>query len=203
MRNNITAIALIGAPALTIGCVPNPQQKACINFESPFVVGQEFGNPAGNTPGDVVMASNGITVSVELFTLTNGSQTFGVAHIDNLLVPNGSGQSLRSNNISLLFDFKGVGFPVSKVVLGFDDFGGTENIAVNGAPTPPVLELSSQPLPPSLGGVAAKTTVVSVPVSVDNPAVSHRYGSLELSGPIQSILLGGQELWIDEVCAER
>lgn len=134
------------------------------------------------------------------FILGNGSQTFGVAYTNGQAVPTGSGQSLRCDNMNLAFDFQVVGFPVSKVMLEFNDFGGSENIAVNGG-LAVNQELSAQPLPPTIGGVAATAIVTAVPASPTNPAITNRYGTLKLTGAIQSILIGGKELWTDRICA--
>ena len=78
--------------------------------------------------------TNGIPVSVHDFNFTGGGGTFNVAYIDLAPVPFGSGQSMRTNNINLEFDFSGIGFAPNEVRFEFLDLGGFENVSVNGSP---------------------------------------------------------------------
>src|SRR5262249_2247584 len=108
--------------------------EVCVNFEAPFTVGDQYGAPAGHHSGDVVFTSNGIPVSVHDFAFSGGGGTFNLAKIDVAPVPFGSGQSMRTNNINLEFDFGAIGFAPREVRFEFLDLGGVENISVNGSP---------------------------------------------------------------------
>lgn len=170
------------------------QQQVCVNFEPPLVLGTQYGTPVGQTPGTVIFTTNGIPVSVQDFVYVNGNLTFNLASIDNAPVPFSSGQCIRTNNINLEFDFTNLGFQPSEVQLEFLDLGGNENISVNGAPNPPFTgELTA--VPGSIGGV--NIAVTSVPVQ------GGKKGTVKLTGAISTLRIGGQEFWIDKVCAKE
>jgi hypothetical protein len=162
---------------------------ACVDFESPLSIGTQFGAPAGQTSGTVAFAANGITVSVADFEL-GGSTVFNSATIDSAPPALGSGQALRVNNINLVVDFSALSFAVGEVRFDFLDLGGIENLSVNGASTF-VGEFTSAP--PTLGGVTISVTA--------SPVVGGTRGTVVLSGAVQTLRVGGQELWIDNICA--
>ncbi|MEC4684784.1 MAG: CARDB domain-containing protein [Nitrospirota bacterium] len=168
---------------------------ACINFGPPPPAGTLYGSPAGNVPGDVVMvAPNGIEMFVYDFRWMGGGGTFNLARIEMPPVPFGTGQTINTNNINLEFDFSGVGFPVSRVELQYLDLGGFENLGVNGQPVPIYAgELSAAPSP--IAGVNVSVTSTPVP--------GGKTGTLVLTGAVQKLRIGGQEFWIDNVCAKE
>ena len=167
-------------------------REVCVDFESPLTLGTQYGTPAGHNSGDVVFTTNGIPVSVHDFNFAGGGGTFNVARIDVAPVPFGTGQSMRTNNINLEFDFSNIGFVPGDVRFEFLDLGGSENISVNGSPIF-VGELPSAPNP--IGGVN-----VSVSAS---PVTGGKKGIVTLTGAVQKIRVGGQEFWIDNVCAKQ
>ena len=172
---------------------PRPRNAGvCVDFERPLGVGTQYGAPAGHKSGDVVFTTNGIPVSVHDFIFPGGGGTFNEARIDFAPVPFGSGQSIRTNNINLEFDFSGIGFAPSEVRFEFLDLGGFENISVNGSPIF-AGELTAVPNP--IGGVniAVSTTLVT----------GGKKGMVILTGAVQRIRVGGQEFWIDNVCARQ
>jgi hypothetical protein len=75
-------------------------------------------------------------------------------------------------------------------VVSSASLGGSENLGVNGAP-PFVGELMSAP--PTIAGVNVAVTAGSV--------AGGTRGTVVLSGAVEVLRLGGQELWIDDVCA--
>lgn len=173
--------------------VPARRRKAgtreiCVRFEAPLAVGTQYGTPAGQHSGDVIFTTNGIPVSVHDFNFAGGGGTFNLALID--VAPFGSGQSLRTNNINLEFDFGNIGFVPSIVKFEFLDLGGIENIAVNGSP---IFAGDFSALPASLGGATISVTTT--------PVAGGKKGIVTLVGAIQKLRIGGQEFWIDNVCA--
>jgi hypothetical protein len=170
-------------------------RMACVGFGPPPVAGTRYGSPAGNVPGDIVLLANGIKMSVHDFRWIGGGGTFNVARIE--MPPPilfGTGQTINTNNINLEFDFSGIGFPVSKVELQYLDLGGLENFSVNGQPVPIYAgEFSAAPSP--IAGV--NVTVTS------NPVPGGKTGTLVLTGAVQKLTIGGQEFWIDNVCAKE
>lgn len=183
----LIAIVLVGCPP------PQPQVcQVCVDFEPPLAIGTEYGTPAGNQSGDVVFTTNAVKVSVYDFDFVGGGGTFNVARIEAAPVPFGSGQSIRTNNINLEFDFSGIGFQTSEVQFEFLDLGGFENISVNGSQIF-AGELSSAPSP--VGGVS---------IDVYKAAVQGgNKGVVILRGAVQTLKVGGQEFWLDNVCARR
>ncbi len=171
---------------------PTPTSVVCVDFEPPLVLGTQYGTPAGQHPGDLAFTTNGIPVTVWDFNFTNGGGAFNLASIDSAPVRFGSGQSIRPNNINLEFDFSGLGFPTSQVQFEFLDLGGFENIAVNGSPVF-AGELAAAPNP--IGGISYN--IVKTPVSGGSTGV------VTLSGAVKLLRIGGQELWIDNVCASK
>ena len=173
--------------------VPPRSRKAgtrelCVRFEAPLVVGTQYGAPAGQHSGDVIFTTNGISTSVHDFDFAGGGGTFNLAKVD--LAPFGSGQSMRTNNINLEFDFGNIGFVPTVVKLEFLDLGGTENISVNGSAIVPG-DISA--VPASLGGATVSVSTTPVP--------GGKKGVVTLAGAIHKLRIGGQEFWIDNVCA--
>ena len=166
--------------------------EVCIDFELPLTVGTQYGAPAGHNPGDVVFTASGIPVSVHDFNFSGGGGTFNVATISLAPVPFGASQSMNTNNINLEFDFSSLGFTPNEVSFEFLDLGGNENISVNGSPIF-TGDLSSVPAP--IGGV-------NISVST-TPVTGGKTGTVILTGAVQKLRVGGQEFWIDNVCARE
>ena len=164
--------------------------RVCIGFEPPLAAGTQYGAPAGHSSGDEVLVTNGIAMSVHDFNLLSGSTAFNEASIDVAPIAFGSTQSLRLNNINVEFDFTGIGALVREVDFEFLDLGGHENLSVNGSPVF-VGELSS--IGGAIGGVMTSVTVT--------PVSGGQVGRVVLTGAIERVMVGGQEFWIDNVCA--
>lgn len=169
--------------------------EACVDFGPPPATGTQYGNPAGHSPGDVVLVDpGGIKMSVQNFRWVSGGGTFNSGRIETPPVSFGSGQTLRSNNLNFAFDFTNTGFTVSKVVFDYLDLGGFENLSVNGQPVPVFAgELTAAPSP--VAGVNVAVTAV--------PVTGGKKGTVTLTGVIQRMWVGGQELWVDNVCARH
>lgn len=179
-------LALLAAPA---------RAQSCVGFEPPLALGTLYGAPVPQPPGTLIFTTNGIPVRIDNFQLMSLGWTFNRASIDLAPVPFSPSQSLRSNNINLRFDFTRLKFKPKKVTLSYLDLGGYENLSVNGSSPYHVGELTAAPA--VLGGV--NVSVTSTPVA---PPMSGKYGTLTLTGSVTSLLIGGQELWIDQVCAQ-
>jgi hypothetical protein len=168
----------------------------CVTFEPPpFPLGTTYGAPVGQVSGDLALVSNNISGYVFKFILSNGNPAFNRAYIDSAPVVFSAGQSLRENNINLWFDFTSLGFIPTKVTFSYLDLGGNENLAVNTSGIY-VGELTSAPA--GLGGASVSVTSTPVP-----PPISGKRGTVTVKGPaVKALLIGGQELWIDSVCAQ-
>jgi len=167
--------------------------SACITFEPPLQNGTVYGTPVGHTPGTAVLFSSNLIGSVENFITAGGATAFGFARIETAPVLFSPGRSLRLNNISMRFHFLALPFVPRQVTFNFLDLGGTENLSVNGV-TPFIGNISSAPA--SIGGLTVSTTSAVVP--------GGRRGSVRITGsPLRDVTIGGQELWIDQVCASN
>jgi hypothetical protein len=176
-------------PARRLGA---EDREVCVDFELPLTVGTQYGAPAGHHPGDIVFTASGIPVSVHDFEFSGGGGTFNVAMIDTAPAPFGAGQSMNTNNINLEFDFTGLGFTPTKVSFEFLDLGGDENLSVNGSPMF-IGDLSAVPTP--IGGVDISVSTT--------PVTGGKTGTVILTGPVKTLRVGGQEFWIDNVCARE
>jgi hypothetical protein len=172
--------------------VKTGRRETCVDFEPPLQAWAQYGEPVGNASGDVIFTTNGIMVSVHDFNLSGGGSTFNLARIELASALFGNGQTMRLNNINMEFDFSSLGFIPSEVTFEFLDLGGFENLSVNGS-TIFAGELSSVPSP--LSGV--NVSISATPVS------GGQKGVVTLSGAIQKLRIGGQEFWIDNVCARQ
>jgi len=172
--------------------MPAYAQPVCVDFEPPLPLGATYGAPAGNTIGDIVFTTNQIPVAVDFFFWPAAGGTFEYAEIDNAPVPIGAGQSIRTNNINLLFDFSAVGFTPSTTTFTFLDLGGNENFSVNGCPT---FNGDLAKLPPLMCGTRLSVSSSGVPGGIE--------GKVEAQGPVFTLKVGGQEFWLDDVCVQK
>jgi hypothetical protein len=126
------------------------------------------------------------TVTGMCFQWAVGSWTCdGYAEVQLGGLAGGSGQEMAVNNINLRFHFGG---PLSCLELKFGEYGGNLNIEING-------DFRNFENFAGIDGL----TIGGVHVAVVN-GLGTDQGTLTLSGTINSFALGGQELWIDDVC---
>ncbi len=150
-------------------------------------MGMTYGIPAGQVPGDWIFSEDSADLYVTDFYVA-GSPYFNQARIEAPYLGFGSVQILGINNIGLIYDFNAAG----DASFEFLDTGGTVNIQVNGfgavieAPDFPSLGTFS-PAP----GVIMSTTWVAIPGGI--------IGTVTLTGPVQKLRVGGQELWVDDM----
>jgi hypothetical protein len=167
-----------------VGCRGYVGDEATVDFES-LPPGTQFGGaPLPNAPGDLVFTENGVGVHVDNFTL-GAFVGFNNVEIGGFTDPSFPTTPATINNIRLDFDISGLG-PVSGAAFDFVDFGGDENLVINGT----VLELPNFSAAPA---VVAGVNVSVVPPGVGTP------GTVSLAGPLTSLAIGGQELGIDDV----
>jgi hypothetical protein len=102
--------------------------------------------------------------------------------------PPGTDPAAYPNNINLYMDLAGSVGQQSFVRIQFADSGGSVNLGVNGLPTEAADFFS---FPPSINGVS---------VNVTSLLPSGR-GMIELSGPVDWVVFGGQESVFDDIFA--
>ena len=173
-------------PVLCILMLALPAVAGTVTFDFE-PIGTVYGLPAGHIPGAWIFDEDTVDVFVDDFFI-GGSPYYNEARIEPPYLGFGSVQILRCNNIGVTFDFNVAG----DAGFGFLDTGGTVNIQVNGYGS--VIEA---PDFPSLGtfspapGVTMSTTWTAVPGGM--------IGVVTLSGPVLTLRVGGQELWLDDV----
>lgn len=138
-------------------------------------------NPATLDPDSFM--TGGIPVTVNDFVFSGGGTTsLGFTEVENGGLAGGSGNELEVNNVNLDFNFGG---PVQTVGITFGEFGGNINFEVNGD----FHNVANfQALPGTIGGATYSVSPTSVAGSV-----------MTVQGAINSLSIGGQELWIDNV----
>ncbi|HET7459821.1 MAG TPA: hypothetical protein VFJ82_01185 [Longimicrobium sp.] len=195
------ALAACGSPDLTLPDAARvPAQPAgnhisnnCVLFNVP-PVGTQFGAPVGQPPGTWVFSEQGIRVQVNKFITSPPGSAYNLMRIEPAPPPFtlAVGNTGHVVNLNALFAFAGIGWVTSNVKLHYMKYtGGYENLSVNGSP----VFVGQITAPPA---VIAGATITSTPVGF----VGGVQGTLTISGvPINTIQLGGTDLWIDTVCA--
>jgi len=180
-------IALVFAPVLIFS--QNCGCQNCVTFDT-LGVGLRYGDPT-QVPGDVIMMECDIFVSLEKFVWTTGGTTFNFCETQNAVAALGPTPVMAVNNINLNFDFTQMGFTAQHVTFEFIDYGGNENISVNGQPIYSG-ELTAAPAAIAPGVILSLTTW---------PISGGTYGFATLQGTVDSLIVGGQEFFIDNICA--
>ena len=191
-------IAAVGFGILLLpGCDTPPPPAApaptptCFTFEPPLVLGTTYGPPLA--PGATILTTGPLTMSIENFVQVSGNTSFNQAAISAPPAGGTGNQMFRTNNINFKVVSSG---SISLVTLDYVDLGGSENLSVNGSSVR-AGDLTS--LPTTIGGV--RITVTQMPVLNAGGVQIGRSGKLKLQGPISQFLVGGQEFWVDNVCA--
>ncbi len=167
--------------ALVVVCA-RASASPSVDFED-LGVGTTFGALDGHAPGELVYSQNGIDVLVEDFFFGSLTQP-GFAEVGGFFTPDFASKPLSIDNLNLRFEFGNVGFPVTQVSFEYVEAGGQNNFAVNGGALIQLNPLSTLP----------SNIAPSVTASVED-------GVVTLIGEIDSFLIGGQELGIDNIVA--
>jgi hypothetical protein len=181
MRNALLVTGLVLAAAASASAAP-------VTFDTAATpAGTIYSLPTFG-PGDVLFTENGTVVRVLNFTqgnFTGFNSAFIEAAGDSFPT-----RAMGLNNVQVRFDFTGLGFTVTQASFEYFDFGGSENLGVNGA----YVELANLDLAPAfINGVA-----VSVVAPSGNTPGLVTFTSL---AGISSIQVGGQEFVMDTVRA--
>jgi uncharacterized repeat protein (TIGR02543 family) len=130
-------------------------------------------------------SDSGATMTVKEFQWGGGTWTSdGTAMVDDELKAGGSGLDINCNNVNINFDFGG---SLNGLSLLYGEYGGNLNIDINGT-------FQNFNDFADIDGL----TIGGVDVAVTD--LGGGLGKLELDGVINSFDLGGQELWVDDVC---
>jgi len=187
-------ILFVLALLATLLAQPSQAQPVCIGFGPPPPLNTVYGAPL-LVNGNLAFSTNGIDAYVYNFALIPAGTAFNrsIIRVAPVSLP---GQSLWMTNINMLFDFRNLPFTVKKVALNYLDLGSYENLAVNASG----IYRGQIAAAPAVIGMA-NVSVTSAPTP---PPVSGRTGTITITGQdIDSFLIGGQEFWIDNVCATQ
>ena len=173
MRLRITLIFAVAGAMSVSGC--------CLSF-SDQAAGTVF------HVGDTITTS-GTNIAVEQFQYGGGTWTSnGSARVDTQQYSGGSGKDLNARNVNLHFMFD---YPLDKITLKFGELGGNNNIKVND-------DFRNVQNLISLNGNTVGGAHVAVTATQQG---NNWYGDMVIKGDINNFVIGGQELWLDDVCA--
>ncbi len=172
-----------------IGC----DAEGCIEFED-LPNNAFYGSESGHQNGDLAFTEAGVPVRLYEFRTSNANPVLGNARVTTDALPGfarAQGQYLLLRNINLGFDFEELGEQVISVCFDYFDDGAIENFSVNGQPLKIIqslFQLNGQQVAP---GVFFHLTPTPSNLAT---------GRACLTGPIRSLLIGGQRLGIDNIC---
>jgi hypothetical protein len=154
--------------------------------------GMGWGASYGQGPGDFMFIEDGIPVFCEYFQWENGGGTLGNCVVDfTPVVSFGADLVMGLNNINNVYDISVLGLTTSEVNFEYLDFGGTENLQVNGGP----LHVGDLEAMPNNVAPGVTLTVTTYPVGGGNVRAY-----VVLTGNVQKLMVGGQEFFVDNVC---
>ncbi len=140
------------------------------------------------TVGDAFTTA-GVPVVVGPFRRMDGTWNMGgIATVDNLGKAGGAGSEINAKNINLAFAFPG---PASDVSFLFGEYGGYNNIMVNGQ----MLNFENYQ---DIDGISIDGVHVSV-----SGGFGEDNGVVKLQGVVNQFAVGGQEHFVDDVTFSR
>lgn len=173
------------------------QDDECINFGDGIEQGV-YGKASNYMLGNTLFIDDGVMVSLDSFLYNNGTKDLlNVTFTDNPIFNVGDDDLLDDDyvfisNVNMIFDFDNLPENTTQVCFNFLDGGGEENISVNGQPIRTLLslrEIDGEEIAP---GVRAS---IEYSNNFDFPA-----GTFCLKGNIETLLIGGQEFAMDDLC---
>ena len=161
----------------------------CIDFED-LSLGKVYGNGDSFVADDTGFQAE---ITLEEFTWSSGGTTNrGFAEVEDRGLAGGTGQDLQVNNTLLRFDFAD---DVPALTLQYGEYGGNLNLEING-------DFHNFEDFTDIGQGTAVANLGGVDIFVaQNPL--NAQGELRLVGDVEQLKIGGQELWIDEVCLSK
>jgi len=167
-------------PNETPTAAPVGAVSACIQFE-------DLKTGTGYKVGEIFKTDN-TSITVAAFAWSSGILTdSGTAYVAAQEAAGGFENELQVNNVNLNFNFDAASDGLSIL---FGEYGGNLNINING-------EFLNFENFADIDGRVIGGVSISVLKGFGDDA-----GFLQLSGTLKSFALGGQELWIDNVCQQ-
>ena len=164
----------------------------CITFEE-LTPGDIFGEQAGNLPGDTILSNEQASIVLQPYIYEVGSTGFVNLFVeqDNTFPSSNNSVMVSPNNINMEVNFDTANAELERICFEFYDLGENINIGANGEVV--IIEDYNE-----LNGLEIANGVfveVFQDENFDFPA-----GTICLSGSINQITIGGQEILIDNIC---
>lgn len=136
---------------------------------------------------------NSVSVSVNEFENKDGSIDFVSSEVNVPFPGFGANNIVRTNKMNLMFDFRNLGFTANFITFEFRDTdpGYKGNISVNGER---IIVEEFKDLP----NIIAQNVTLTMNTT---PILGGVIGKVTLTGPVETLLVGGLEFWLDNVCA--
>ena len=144
-----------------------------------------------HSPGDLMFVEDGIPVFIGEIDWGTGTGFIFCDIQVTAMADFGFDRVMNINNVSNTYKISDLGITVESVSFEYVDFGGMENLQVNGA-TLHIGDLPTFPVAIAPG----------VTLSVTTYAISGggERGEVVLTGDVQLLLLAGQEFMVDNIC---
>ncbi|MCI5081755.1 MAG: hypothetical protein MRY78_08690, partial [Saprospiraceae bacterium] len=169
-------------------------QNNCIGFEE-LTPGDSFGGNDGNVAGDTLLQTDAYHILLQPYLYENGNTDFVTLFVEDgtFLNPDPTeGNTVFPSNINMEVNFADQ-LNVDQVCFDFYDFGGSVNLGVNG----------SLAFAEDFSSFHGQELANGVWVDVfQNEELDFPAGTVCLTGTIEQLTLGGQELTIDDICYE-
>jgi len=175
-------IRLIISTVLTTLLLIATASANTVDFDS-LIPGTVYGAPVGHVAGDYVFSENLADGFVDDFWV-GGSPYFNQLRVDAAFTYFGNVNILNTDNIALVVDFSAPG----DVTFEYLYLGGEVNLQFDGLAAP-LVGPDFMSLVGAYGAVTVNATAYAA-----GPGVA---GLVTLTGPVQHLRVGGQELWLD------
>ncbi len=171
----------------------SPSYAQCIGLDS---LSGDFGASNAYPVGTYFTTAHEVNIGVAPYTPNTGSNPITHNSVNlgfdvfNGAFTKANGNYIYSNTISTFFDFSKLSEQVTQVSFDYMDWGGNNNLSVNGTPVviaASLFEMNSNIAP-------------GITLEVDTSGLSYSGGTLWLNGPIDSFYAGGGEFGIDNIC---
>jgi FlgD Ig-like domain len=142
------------------------------------------------SPGDLMFVEDGIPVHIGEIDW-GGAPGFNYCEILAPGIPDfGSDRVMHLNNVSNMYKIAALGITVQSVTFDYVDFGGMENLQVNGA----ALHIGDLHTFPAAVAPGVTLNVATFPIP------GGLRGEVVLTGDVQYLVLAGQEFMVDDIC---
>ncbi len=170
---------------------PDPLEcNYAVNHQSLFL-GTSWGLTSGENPGDVMFNQDAIPVSCETFYFSGSASTFGQCRVTTTPVSAfGHDKVMRCEDINNQYDIAALGIITEMVSFEFLNDGSLENLQVNGGT---IFKNTFENMPATVApGVTMTVTSYSTG--------SGTRGLVVLTGNIETLMVGGRVLYLDNLC---